>query len=143
MVMGTVDRQDTAAVIERLCRATNNHDLDAIVACFSPDYRNETPAHPARGFTGRQQVRRNWTQILAAVPDLTAEVLRCSVDGDTVWTEWVHRGTRPDGSPHHLCGVMIVGVGDDTIAWTRFYLEPVDQNETMADEAVRAQVGAR
>ncbi len=135
--------QGVAAVIERLCRATNSHDLDAIVANFSADYRNETPAHPARGFTGREQVRRNWTQILAAVPDLTAEVLRCSVDGDMAWTEWEHRGTRPDGSPHHLRGVMIVGVVEDTIRWARFYLEPVDRDEATVDAAVRSQVGVR
>lgn len=141
--MTSVDRQNSAAVIERLCRATNDHDLDAIVACFSPDYRNETPAHPARSFTGREQVRRNWTQILTAVPDLTTDVLRCSVDGDTAWTEWEHRGTRPDGSTHLLRGVMIVGVGGDTISWTRFYLEPVDPSEATVDVAVRTQVGAR
>lgn len=141
--MGTVDPAGATAVIARLCRATNDHDLDAIVAGFSADYRNETPAHPARGFTGREQVRRNWTQILAAVPDLTAEVLRCSVDGDTVWTEWEHRGTRRDGSPHHLRGVMIVGVVGDTIDWTRFYLEPVDRDETTVDAAVATQVGVR
>jgi hypothetical protein len=28
----------------------------------------------------------------------SAEVLRCAVDGDTAWTEWEHRATRPDGS---------------------------------------------
>ncbi len=141
--MTSVDRQNGAAVIERLCRATNDHDLAAIVACFSPDYRNETPAHPARSFTGREQVRRNWTQILAAVPNLTADVLRCSVDGDTAWTEWEHRGTRPDGSPHLLRGVMIVGVGGDTIDWTRFYMELVDPSEATVDVAVRTQLGAR
>ena len=80
-------------------------------AASPPDYRNETPAHPQRGFTGRDQVRRNWEQIFAAIPDLTAEVLRCAVDGDTVWTEWEHRGTRPDGSRHLMRGVVIFGVG--------------------------------
>ena len=58
-------------VIDRLIQATNEHDLEGIVGCFAADYRNETPAHPARGFVGRDQVRRNWTQILAAVPDIT------------------------------------------------------------------------
>ena len=85
-------------VIDRLIQATNEHDLEGIVGCFAADYRNETPAHPARGFVGRDQVRRNWTQILAAVPDITATVRRVAVDGDTVWTEQEHRGTRPDGS---------------------------------------------
>src|SRR4029077_396647 len=65
-----------AAMVERLRVATNAHDLEAVVSCFAADYRNETPAHPERGFTGRDQVRRNWEQIFAAVPDVTAEVVR-------------------------------------------------------------------
>ena len=35
------------AMVERLVHATNDHDIDALVACFAEDYENETPA---RGF---------------------------------------------------------------------------------------------
>ena len=129
-----------AALVDALQVATNEHDLEAILECFSPDYRNETPAHPARDFVGREQVRRNWTQIFAAVPDLTAQVLRSSVEGDTVWTEWEHRGTRPDGSAHRMRGVILFGVADGVATWARFYLEPVDDAATGVDAAVRRQV---
>jgi ketosteroid isomerase-like protein len=131
---------EATAMLERLLRATNDHDLEAVVACFTPDYRNETPAHPERGFIGKDQVRKNWTQIFAAIPDLTAEVVRCAVDGDTVWTEWEHRGTRPDGTPHVMRGVVIFGVADGLAAWARFYLEPVQEGAGGVDEAVRRQV---
>ena len=127
-------------VVERLCRATNDHDLGAVVACFAPGYRNETPAHPGRGFTGREQVRRNWEQIFAAVPDLTAEVLRSAVDGHTAWTEWEHRGTRLDGSSHLMRGVVIFGVAGGRAEWARFYLEPVADDALGVDAAVRRQV---
>lgn len=133
-------QEDAAALIERLRRATNDHDIDALVACFSPDYRNETPVHPERGFAGSEQVRKNWTQIFAAIPDITANVLRCSVDGDTVWTEWEHRGTRRDGTAHVMRGVVIFGVAGGVAAWARFYLEPVQQDAGSVDEAVRRQV---
>jgi len=135
-----------AAMVERLCRATNDHDLAALVACFAPGYRNETPAHPERGFTGRDQVRRNWEQIFAAVPDLSAEVVRRTVDGHTIWTEWEHRGTRPDGSRHLMRGVVIFGVVGGVADWARLYLEPVRQDGQDADMAVRSQLmpgGAR
>lgn len=132
--------QDPAAMVDRLERATNSRDLEALVACFSPDYRNETPAHPERGFVGRDQVRRNWEQIFGSVPDLTAEVVRCVVDGDTVWTEWEHRGTRPDGSPHHMRGVVIFGVAVGLASWARFYLEPVQEGGGDVGAAVRRQV---
>jgi len=135
-------RAEGAALVDRLNEATNAHDLEALVACFAPDYRNETPAHPERGFVGKEQVRKNWMQIFAGVPDLTAKVLRCTVDGDTVWTEWEHRGTRPDGSSHVMRGVVIFGVADGLAAWARFYLEPVQEGAGGVDEAVRHQVAS-
>jgi ketosteroid isomerase-like protein len=105
-----MDAAAMKTVIERLSRATNEHDLEALADCFASDYRNETPAHPARGFAGRSQVRKNWEQIFANVPDITAEVLRCAVDGDTVWSEWEMRGTRRDGTEHLMRGVVIFGI---------------------------------
>jgi ketosteroid isomerase-like protein len=129
-----------AALVERLRQATNDHDLDAVVDCFAEDYRNETPVHPERGFIGRAQVRKNWEQIFAAIPDVTVDVLRCATEGDCVWSEWEHRGTRPDGSRHVMRGVVILGVVDDRAAWARFYLEPVQDAGGGVDEAVRRQV---
>jgi hypothetical protein len=137
---GMQSEPEPAAMVQRLERATNEHDLEQLVACFTADYRNETPAHPERGFTGREQVRKNWTQIFAAIPDVTSEVLRYVVDGDVVWTEWEHRGTRRDGSPHIMRGVVIFGVVDGLAAWARFYLEPVQQAAGTVDDAVNRQV---
>jgi ketosteroid isomerase-like protein len=141
--MTPADTSDaTAAVLARLERATNAHDVDAVTACFAPDYRNDTPAHPERGFTGREQVRRNWEQIFAAVPDVTATVLRSAVNGDEAWSEWEHRGTRRDGSTHVMRGVVIFGVANGLMTWARFYLEPVQEGGGNVDATVRRQVGA-
>ena len=131
---------DAAAVLARLERATNAHDLNALVACFDPDYRNDTPAHPERSFTGREQVRRNWQQIFAAVPDVTATVVRFAVNGNEAWSEWEHRGTRRDGSAHMMRGVVIFGVGNGSLIWARLYLEPVQEGGGNVDAAVRQQV---
>jgi ketosteroid isomerase-like protein len=132
-----------AALLDRLMTATNAHDLDGLVDCFAADYVNETPVHPERGFTGADQVRRNWTQIFAAVPDVHAEVVRSVVDGDTVWAEMEHRGTRPDGSPHVMRGVVVLGVADDRATWARFYLEPVVPGTATIDEVVRSTLAGR
>jgi ketosteroid isomerase-like protein len=125
-------------VVRRLARATNDHDLDAIVACFTADYVNETPAHPKRGFQGRDQVRRNWGQILTGVPDISVRVLALAGGGSTVWSEWEMAGTRPDGGPHLMRGVIIFVVDDALIRQARFYLEPVDLGSGTVDEFVRA-----
>jgi ketosteroid isomerase-like protein len=127
--------------LARLERATNAHDVNEVVACFAADYRNETPAHPERGFTGREQVRGNWEQIFAAIPNITAKVLRSAVNGDEVWSEWEHRGTRHDGSAHLMRGVIIFGLGNELLTWARFYLEPVQEGGGNVDAAVRRQVG--
>ena len=130
------------ALLERLAAAADGHDLDALVGCFAPDYRNETPAHPAQGFTGRDQVRRNWEQIFAFMPDLTARVLRSCCQGEVVWSEWEMTGTRPDGTTLQMAGVVVFGVRDGRFSWARFYLEPVQAEGADVNQALRQHVGA-
>ena len=130
-----------ATMVDRLVRTTNAHDLDALVDCFAVDYRNETPAHPGHGFQGREQVRRNWQQIFAAVGDLRADLQGCVVSGDTVWSEWEMTGTRRDGVAHLMRGVIIFGVADGRASWARFYLEPVQHDGGSADSAVATVLG--
>ena len=131
-----------ATFIQRLALATNTHDLDRLVDCFAADYVNETPAHPDRGFAGTEQVRSNWQQIFAAVPDLTATVVRSAVSGDTVWSEWEMAGTRADGVAHLMRGVIVFGVATGRAQWARFYLEPVRAGGDV-NAAIAAQLGAR
>ena len=131
---------DPSAVVQRLQAVTNSHDIDAIVACFTSDYRNETPAHPARNFVGNEQVRRNWTKILAAIPDISTEILASAASGTMVWTEWEHRGTRRDGTAHLMRGVIVFGISDGLIASARFFLEPVEEASGDVDAAVQRQV---
>lgn len=135
--------KDPAAVVRHLSEVTNAHDLDGIVECFAPDYRSEIPVHPERSFTGNEQVRRNWTQILAGVPDVHTTVLATAVDGDTVWSEWEHTGTRRDGRAHLARGIFIFTVKDDRITAARVYLEPVVTPAAPVgiDAAVAQQVG--
>ena len=59
-----------------------------------------------------------------------------AVDGDAVWSEWEMGGTRPDGVPQMLRGVVIFGVSGTQFGWARFYLEPVDADEGGVDAAV-------
>jgi ketosteroid isomerase-like protein len=115
-----------AAFALKLRDATNSRTVAKVVDCFAEDYVNQTPAHPARGFTGKDQVRRNWAQIFAAVPDHTATLIASAQDGDTVWTEWEMRGTRADGAPHLMCGAIVFTVRDELACAARFYLEPAD-----------------
>jgi ketosteroid isomerase-like protein len=135
-------KPNPAAVVERLVRATNDHDIEALVACFNEHYVNETPVHPPRGFKGAEQVRRNWTQIFGGVPDIKAQVLRDSVQGDIVWTEWEMAGTRHDGDQFLMRGVIIFQVRNDGVESARFYLEPVEEVTGDVTAAVERVAGS-
>ena len=142
--MTAAERSETVAgAIGRLRQAITEHDLDQLVDCFAVDVRSEQPAHPERNFTGRDQVRRNWTQIFAGVPDLRAKLVRSNASGETGWAEWEWSGTRADGVAFAMRGVTILGVRDGVIAWTRFYMEPLALGGAEVAAAVREVVGAQ
>ena len=130
------------AAIELLVQATNAHDLEGIVSCFADDYTLDAPVHPARSFRGKEQVRRNWMQILDAVPDISVRVLRSACDHGTVWTEWEMIGTRRDGGAHLMRGVFIFGVSEGLVRWGRMFLDPVDLFGPDMDSAVHDQLGS-
>jgi ketosteroid isomerase-like protein len=129
------------AVVERIRDAINAHDLDDLVDAFDSDVVSETPAHPQRTFRGADQVRRNWEQIFAGVPDLHADLLGEVARGDTVWSEWDWRGTRRDGSAHRMRGVTILRVKEARAVSVRFYMEPVEEHGPGSGEAARRIIG--
>ena len=70
--------------VERLHNAMNQHDLAAFLDCFDREYRSEQPAHPSRGFGGREQVEKNWSALFEGIPDFHAELLATATEGETV-----------------------------------------------------------
>jgi ketosteroid isomerase-like protein len=132
--------EETVAVVERLQAAQNAHDLDAMVDCFAEDYDSEQPAHPDRAFRGREQVRANWGEIFAGMPDFRAELVGTAVDGETAWSEWRWRGTQSGGAALDMAGVIVCGVRDGRIAWARLYIEPVERGAGI-ESAVRDIAG--
>jgi len=128
-------------VHERLRHAMNRHDVAAFLACFDAEYRSEQPAHPNRGFGGRDQVEKNWTALFASMPDFHAELVATIADGDTVWAEWRWSGTRADGPPLDMRGVTLFGVEAGRIAWGRLYMEEVEAGGEDIDATVRRLAG--
>ncbi len=125
-------------MVRSLHRAAAAHDLDGIVSHFAADYTLEDPVHPDRSFRGADQVRRNWTRLLAAMPGLVLEERGLVADGSTVWTEIALCAGPGDGEEQGLRGVMIFTVEDGAITAGRFYLAPVVRDGLDADAAVHA-----
>src|SRR3954462_14926155 len=130
-------RSDAGRLVERLHAAMNARDIEAFVACFTEDYDSVQPAHPDRAFRGREQVRANWSEIFARVPDFCAELVRLAAAGDTAWSEWHWEGTQTDGGRLDMAGVIVFGLRDDRVAWGRLCVEPVEQQGAGIEAAVR------
>ena len=134
---------DLRDVFQRLVAAQNAHDVDALIACFAPDYSSEQPAHPDRAFIGSDQVRKNWTAMFAGVSDFHAELLDSAAEHETAWGEFEWRGTKSDGSPLHTRGVIIGTVRDGKFAAARLYMSDVEQAGQGIEAAVDALTGKR
>lgn len=131
---------DPRDVLRRQERALNAHDVDALADCFHENLVSENFVHPSQTFTGREQVKRNWAQMIANVPDLRAELLGTAADGDTVWGEWRIYGTRRDGELLDLRGVVISKVEDGRVSSSRRYLAPLDPGLATVDDFFRGLV---
>jgi ketosteroid isomerase-like protein len=125
-------------VTERLQQALNAQDLEALFACFTPDFQSDQPLHPDRSFRRPEQVLKNWSIIFQDVPDFHAELIRSTVAGDTAWSEWHYSGIRRNGVQLDMRGVAILGVEADQIKWARLYIEPVQTTGKGIDTAVKS-----
>ena len=76
--------------------------------------------------SSRDDVRRNWEEVISDVPDLRVEVPAAVEDGNTIWSEWRAYGTARSGAMLELRGVIIFGIQGDQVAWSRMYIEPVE-----------------
>ena len=139
--MGVESQSSPREILDQLQRAMNEHDLEGFLACFHPDYQSEQPAHPERGFGGREQVEKNWAALFGGIPDFRAELRATAAEGDTVWAEWRWTGTREDGGPLDLRGVTLFSAEGGQIAWGRLYMEEVEEEGEDIDETVRRLSG--
>ena len=130
-------------ILRRLAERMNAHDLDGMVALMHPDYASEQPVHPARNFEGRAQMKANWGAILTGVPDLRAEIVRQTQDGDTTWSEWHWYGTTESGAAFDLRGVALFDVHDGLITRGRLFTEQVERGGPGISESVEASSGRR
>jgi SnoaL-like domain len=122
-----------ASAVERLRNAINQHDLQALLECIDEGYRSEQPAHPNRGFGGKEQVRKNWSALFESFPDFKVELIRYTLEGETAWSEWHWSATGLN-----MAGVTLFGVRKERIVWGRLYMEEVEEQGEDIDEAVQS-----
>ena len=123
-------------LLEQIRAALDAHDLDAFVEFFREDYVGERPRHPGSPMSSREDVRRNWAEVISDVPDLRVDVPAAVEDGGTIWSEWHAYGTARSGATLELRGVIIFGIQEGRVAWSRMYMEPVEQEGLSLSEMV-------
>ena len=77
--------------------ALDAHDLDTFMEFIREDYVGERPRHPTAAVSSRDDVRQNWEEVMADVPDLRVDVPSAVQDGNTIWSEWHSYGTSVSG----------------------------------------------
>ena len=123
--------------LDRLRDAMNAHDAAGVAALIAGDYRSSQPAHPGRGFGGREQVVENWSAVFDGVPDFTADLVASAVVEGTEWGEWRWHGHHADGSAFAMRGVTVFVLRDGLVSEGRLYMEPVEDEGGDIEAAVQ------
>lgn len=83
--------------------------------------------HPERNLIGATQVRKNWTALLAQVPDIQARLITYTIVDELGCSEWHWQGKQTNGTELDMRGVVVVGLRENPIAWARLYMEQLAQ----------------
>lgn len=108
-----------SATLDRLFFAFNQHDADAVMACFTADAVFFTAAGPTatgRRIEGEAAIRAAFVAVWTEMPDVRWTVRRSRVFDDGGLTEWLFTGTRADGTRLEAEGLDLFTFAGDRVA---------------------------
>jgi ketosteroid isomerase-like protein len=88
-------------ILISFCDAFNRHDLDALMAHMTEDCIFDASAgseQQGQRYVGRDAVRGAFADVFTSFPDSQWDEGRHWASGERGVSEWVFRGTRPDGT---------------------------------------------
>lgn len=118
---------DPKRLLERMHTALNSRDLTNLLKLMQVDFELTRPAAPGTDTTGLEPVRENWDNIFTKYPDFHADLLRQALEGNIIWSEWRWYGKSENGDTINQAGVIIMGIEQGLIAWTRSYMHDVTE----------------
>jgi uncharacterized protein (TIGR02246 family) len=125
---------DPKAVVRRNVDAINAHDLDAIMATYTPDAELVWPG--GRRISGSAAIREHYENLMRAYADTRIDIEQQYVDGDVVVSEFRNTAThtaplqlatgetvQSTGKRVNMQGVNIARVRDDRLVEDRLYFD--------------------
>lgn len=119
------------AIVEEHIRLENEHNLEGVLRTFGDSARYDDEPWDAH-YEGRDGVRRFYTQLMKALPDLEIDVRRRYVTDDAILVEVIIRGTHLGGwrglpatgrrIDFPLCGIYTFDA-DDRLAGEKIYYD--------------------
>jgi steroid delta-isomerase-like uncharacterized protein len=119
------------AIVEEHVRLENAHDLEGVIGTFGESARYDDEPWDLH-YEGRDRVRDFYAQLMAALPDLSIEIVRRHVAAEAIVLEVIIRGTQQGtwrGLPATgrkvevpLCGVYTFSA-DDRLAGEKIYYD--------------------
>jgi ketosteroid isomerase-like protein len=100
---------DTARLLERYLKASQNKDIDAMASCWHEDCEGVHPLRPNRGWQGLDAFRRVWTRMWEHNPTGRYEVVSTASAPDCFFIE--ARIELPDGRVVPSVNVFMVENG--------------------------------
>ncbi len=115
---------DPKRLLERVHTALNTRDLTNLLHCLQVDYEQIYPAKNKKDTTGLEAARETWEMMFRSYPDFQADLMRQAFEAHTIWSEWHWHGShsRGQGSGINQAGVIIFGVEEGLIAWSRSFM---------------------
>jgi uncharacterized protein (TIGR03086 family) len=119
------DWDHTLGTVLRLNEAFADHDVEAIVACFTEDglFDATTPAPDGAPVEGTDALRAQWASFFAETRDPRFDVEELFSCGDRAVMRWRLRWSEPDGTEGHVRGTDVLLVRDGRIAEKRSYVK--------------------
>ena len=129
--MPSAQPTSTEAVARRYFDAVAARDVDAMVACWQPGTIDRL--HGQEDLVAPDGVRRWFTELFAALPDTTFEVLSTTTEDDRCAVRWRLRGTfagpgrfqgfEPTGARIDVEGCDVVTVADGLLVGNEAYTD--------------------
>ncbi|MGJ4909346.1 nuclear transport factor 2 family protein [Bradyrhizobium sp. HKCCYLS2033] len=105
-------------LLDNLFAAFNRHDGAGVMARMTDDIVFDAAAGPdscGRRISGAADVRAAFEATWGGMPDVSWECTRHTVFGDRALSEWIFRGTAPDGRRIEVQGCDLFGFRGDKI----------------------------